>query len=371
MKSTTALYVAIATVAVFGTTRSARAHYGQRVWLDVAGGKITTLTGPPGDSPATYTPGQFSPGRIFARDLGEGGNVSYTTMLGGPLASDGDEDDDGDHFQTNFPGYEKTPFPSSSFSGTFNLSFYGAPLYYVPGANNTPAHFLKVASAFAGKMNAAGQPLVTPSFTYDAVVAGPGGNTGVTITSPATDAATNASQTIPAFTAGSHGHPLFTLHPNPFDSGYNGSATDDVADSDEYDGIYAVGLRLSQGSLMSDPFYLIVGKNVSLADIADAATSRSAATLTALPGDADLDLDVSINDFNALASNFGKSSGMTWADGDFDFDGGVSINDFNLLAGNFGKSVAPVGLRAVVPEPALLGLLPAFAVVARRRRRRS
>ena len=59
-----------------------------------------------------------------------------------------------------------------------------------------------------------------------------------------------------------------------------------------------------------------------------------------LPGDADLDGGVSINDFNALAGNFGKSIDQTWAGGDFDYDGGVSINDFNLLAGSFGRTLA-------------------------------
>ena len=62
-------------------------------------------------------------------------------------------------------------------------------------------------------------------------------------------------------------------------------------------------------------------------------------------GDADLDGGVSINDFNALAGNFGQASGRVWADGDFDYDGGVSINDFNLLAGNFGQTL-PAGSQA-------------------------
>ena len=60
-------------------------------------------------------------------------------------------------------------------------------------------------------------------------------------------------------------------------------------------------------------------------------------------GDADLDGGVSINDFNALAANFGVGSGAVWTQGDFDYDGGVSINDFNLLAANFGKSTAAAG----------------------------
>ena len=108
-------------------------------------------------------------------------------------------------------------------------------------------------------------------------------------------------------------------------------------------------------------------------------------------GDADLDGGVSINDFNALAGNFGQSTGKVWTDGDFDYDGGVSINDFNLLAGNFGQSLpagsdAWAGLVAFavahndlaafqavtgVPEPTSLGLIAAGATLGLRRRRRS
>ena len=106
-------------------------------------------------------------------------------------------------------------------------------------------------------------------------------------------------------------------------------------------------------------------------------------------GDADLDGGVSINDFNALAGNFGQSTGKVWVDGDFDYDGGVSINDFNLLAGNFGQSLPASaeswsGLLAFaaahndlaafeavtgVPEPTSLGLIAAGASLGLRRRR--
>ena len=108
-------------------------------------------------------------------------------------------------------------------------------------------------------------------------------------------------------------------------------------------------------------------------------------------GDADLDGGVSINDFNALAGNFGQASNRVWSQGDFDYDGGVSINDFNLLAGNFGQTLpasseAWAGLLAFaaahndleafqaitgVPEPTSLGLIAAGATLGLRRRRRA
>ena len=109
-----------------------------------------------------------------------------------------------------------------------------------------------------------------------------------------------------------------------------------------------------------------------------------------LYGDADLDGGVSINDFNALAGNFGQS-GKVWVDGDFDYDGGVSINDFNLLAGNFGQTLPAsaeswAGLLAFaaahndlaafaavtgVPEPTSLGVVAAGVAMGLRRRRRA
>ena len=113
--------------------------------------------------------------------------------------------------------------------------------------------------------------------------------------------------------------------------------------------------------------------------------------MATLFGDADLDGGVSINDFNALAGNFGQASNRVWSQGDFDYDGGVSINDFNLLAGNFGQTLpasseAWAGLLAFaaahndleaftaitgVPEPTSLGLIAAGATLGLRRRRRT
>ena len=100
-----------------------------------------------------------------------------------------------------------------------------------------------------------------------------------------------------------------------------------------------------------------------------------------LPGDANLDNAVNLQDFNLLASNFGQS-GRTWVQGDFTGDGVVNLQDFNRLAGQFGISAAADGptltdwanLAAVVPEPVALAL-PALAAIAAsfrpRRRRRS
>ena len=66
-------------------------------------------------------------------------------------------------------------------------------------------------------------------------------------------------------------------------------------------------------------------------------------TFKRLFGDADGDGGVSINDFNAFATVFGKAdtdSGYTATfDFDVDVDPGISINDFNAFALRFGKSI--------------------------------
>jgi hypothetical protein len=64
-----------------------------------------------------------------------------------------------------------------------------------------------------------------------------------------------------------------------------------------------------------------------------------------LTGDADLDRQVNLNDFNRLASNFGSASG-DWSRGDFNYDGNMNLDDFNLLAANFGQLASPAARSA-------------------------
>ena len=57
-----------------------------------------------------------------------------------------------------------------------------------------------------------------------------------------------------------------------------------------------------------------------------------------LRGDTELDRDVDITDFNALASHFdpdGVFGPNVWSEGNFDGDYDTDITDFNLLAANF------------------------------------
>jgi hypothetical protein len=100
-----------------------------------------------------------------------------------------------------------------------------------------------------------------------------------------------------------------------------------------------------------------------------------------LPGDANLNNAVNLQDFNILATNFGQS-GRTWVQADFTGDGVVSLQDFNQLAAHFGLSAGPdavvdpadwAALSAAIPEPhspLVAGAALAAAVARRRRLRR-
>jgi hypothetical protein len=67
-----------------------------------------------------------------------------------------------------------------------------------------------------------------------------------------------------------------------------------------------------------------------------------AADFFVLSADGDHSRAVGIEDFNALAQNFGKSN-QTFSQGNYDYsgDGKVTITDFNILAANFGKRLDP------------------------------
>ena len=94
-----------------------------------------------------------------------------------------------------------------------------------------------------------------------------------------------------------------------------------------------------------------------------------------LRGDTELDRDVDITDFNALANHFDSTgdgdpqNGPFWNEGNFDGDDDVDITDFNFLASNF----APDGYGAsnAIPEPSsfilcVFGILAVSRFVSRR-----
>ncbi len=101
------------------------------------------------------------------------------------------------------------------------------------------------------------------------------------------------------------------------------------------------------------------------------------ATLTATPGDANLDGKVDISDLGMLATNWQQHT--AWSGGDFNNDGFVDISDLGLVATNwqsgvtnplgpsFEEALASVGLADGVPEPAGLLLLAGPLLLLRRR----
>jgi probable HAF family extracellular repeat protein len=86
----------------------------------------------------------------------------------------------------------------------------------------------------------------------------------------------------------------------------------------------------------------------------------------ALPGDANADHKVDINDLTIVLTSYNQT-GMSWGTGDFNSDGKVDINDLTIVLTNYNQSAgsSAAGLGAV-PEPAGLTLaaLGAFGLLA-------
>ena len=82
---------------------------------------------------------------------------------------------------------------------------------------------------------------------------------------------------------------------------------------------------------------------------------------SSLPGDANGDGTVDVNDLTIVLSNFGQT-GMTWSQGEFTGSGTVDVNDLTIVLTNFGQTAAASGM-ASVPEPSTVALLAA-AVLA-------
>jgi probable HAF family extracellular repeat protein len=78
----------------------------------------------------------------------------------------------------------------------------------------------------------------------------------------------------------------------------------------------------------------------------------------AIPGDANGDGRVDINDLTIVLAHYGQS-GQTWADGEFTGDGTVDINDLTIVLAHYGDTFASsaAGSLSAVPEPGALALL--------------
>ena len=110
------------------------------------------------------------------------------------------------------------------------------------------------------------------------------------------------------------------------------------------------------------------GQPMTISDFYFQATFSSAGTVSAtltevqpLPGDANGDGTVDINDLTIVLSNFGQVVGAdAWGLGDFNDNGAVDVNDLTILLTNFGRT-ASAHVNAV-PEPSAATLLGIGAV---------
>ena len=84
--------------------------------------------------------------------------------------------------------------------------------------------------------------------------------------------------------------------------------------------------------------------------------------VASLPGDADRNGKVELNDFLTVSRNFATPEPANWASGDFNFDRRVNFPDFVMLAHNWGRELVMGGMAAV-PEPTS-GVLAMFAILA-------
>ena len=72
---------------------------------------------------------------------------------------------------------------------------------------------------------------------------------------------------------------------------------------------------------------------------------------TSLPGDANFDGKVDINDLTIVLAHYGQT-GMSWRQGEFAGDGTVDINDLTIVLAHYGQTAAASGWwHSAVPEP--------------------
>ena len=84
----------------------------------------------------------------------------------------------------------------------------------------------------------------------------------------------------------------------------------------------------------------------------------------ALPGDANGDNKVDINDLTIVLAHYGQSgAGVGWYTGDFNNDDKVDINDLTIVLANYGQSIGSSATgMAAVPEPSTLVLIGVGAI---------
>jgi uncharacterized membrane protein len=117
------------------------------------------------------------------------------------------------------------------------------------------------------------------------------------------------------------------------------------------------GWTLTEATAVSSNGRYIVGYGTN------ASGQERAFLLTALlPGDANLDGTVDINDLTIVLANYGQT-GTTWTQGEFTGDGTVDINDLTIVLAHYGEPLGSSGAGlSAVPEPSSIVLLAAGLV---------
>jgi hypothetical protein len=319
---------AVALTLALAAAPRALAHPGPRVWVNVEDGAVTTYAGayPPGD------PAAYARARVFTQAMTDEEDAWYSDM----------------------PGFQRVPGGTVPENTGFSYDLAGPLLYFEPAAPSRAARFRTVARHFAAAPAVPQFAVTNELFQTTFTAAGPvAGHLAF---------AYNGG-------AGDHNHLTYTL------------LGDGQAAGGGPDGVYALPLRLTADGVAapSDPYFLLLGKNASAADLA-AAAALANVTLV-LPGDANTDGVVGFADFQRLERGYGNPD-AEWAHGDFDADGVVGPADLKLLIQNYGRrrdgttdgAPVPAALTAMarVPEPATTAALAvaALPILLRRRGRR-
>ena len=118
-------------------------------------------------------------------------------------------------------------------------------------------------------------------------------------------------------------------------------------------GTYQIEAYLNQSSPQSTAFYSGVDGSGNPLAIAGMGFQNGAVTV-AMPGDANLDGRVDINDLTIVLADYNQT-GMTWAQGEFTGSGTVDINDMTIVLASYNQTYSSSAPSpGAVPEPAAL-----------------
>jgi hypothetical protein len=138
---------------------------------------------------------------------------------------------------------------------------------------------------------------------------------------------------------------------------YNTYAAAQAAAQAETPGVYIADSGIFNQELLGAPY--VPG---AFSSMPAAILSQNPVTL--IPGDANGDGRVDINDLTIVLAHYGQTLAPgSWAEGDFTGDGVVDINDLTIVLAHYGQT-SSAGALAAVPEPASAVLLVCCGLAA-------